>query len=193
MPLKIDFVSDVSCPWCAIGLNALEQALARVAPQIQASLHFQPFELNRRSPPRARTSSSTWGASTASTRADRRQCRGHPPAWCQRGLRVRPGQAQPHLQHLRRPPPAALGRRGGCGPAARAQACAVQGLFHRRPESGRPCRAACRPRPRRGWMPTRPPASWPAITLPPTCARPRASTTSRASARCRPSSSTTAT
>lgn len=44
--MKIDFVSDVSCPWCAIGLNALEQALARVAPEIQASLHFQPFELN---------------------------------------------------------------------------------------------------------------------------------------------------
>jgi len=44
--LKIDFVSDVSCPWCAIGLNALEQALQRVAPQIQATLHFQPFELN---------------------------------------------------------------------------------------------------------------------------------------------------
>lgn len=44
--MKIDFVSDVSCPWCAIGLNALEQALARVAPEIQATLHFQPFELN---------------------------------------------------------------------------------------------------------------------------------------------------
>ena len=44
--MKIDFVSDVSCPWCAIGLNALEQALARVAPDIQASVHFQPFELN---------------------------------------------------------------------------------------------------------------------------------------------------
>jgi len=44
--LKIDFVSDVSCPWCAIGLNALEQALQRVAPDIQATLHFQPFELN---------------------------------------------------------------------------------------------------------------------------------------------------
>ena len=44
--MKIDFVSDVSCPWCAIGLNALEQALARVAPEIQARLHFQPFELN---------------------------------------------------------------------------------------------------------------------------------------------------
>jgi len=44
--VKIDFVSDVSCPWCAIGLNALEQALARVAPDITATLHFQPFELN---------------------------------------------------------------------------------------------------------------------------------------------------
>ena len=44
--MKIDFVSDVSCPWCAIGLNALEQALARIGPQLQATLHFQPFELN---------------------------------------------------------------------------------------------------------------------------------------------------
>lgn len=45
-PLKIDFVSDVSCPWCAIGLAALEQALARVQPDVTAELHFQPFELN---------------------------------------------------------------------------------------------------------------------------------------------------
>ena len=45
--LKIDFVSDVSCPWCAVGLKSLEQALARVAADgIQADLHFQPFELN---------------------------------------------------------------------------------------------------------------------------------------------------
>ncbi len=44
--LKIDFVSDVSCPWCAIGLAALEQALARVQPDVAAELHFQPFELN---------------------------------------------------------------------------------------------------------------------------------------------------
>ena len=48
--MKIDFVSDVSCPWCAVGLNALEQALARVAPDIQATLHFQPFELNPKMP-----------------------------------------------------------------------------------------------------------------------------------------------
>lgn len=44
--LKIDFVSDVSCPWCAIGLASLERALERVQPDIAAELHFQPFELN---------------------------------------------------------------------------------------------------------------------------------------------------
>ena len=45
-PLKIDFVSDISCPWCAIGLKSLDQALERVAGDISAELHFQPFELN---------------------------------------------------------------------------------------------------------------------------------------------------
>ena len=49
--MKIDFVSDVSCPWCAIGLNALEQALARLDGQVRAELHFQPFELNPQMPP----------------------------------------------------------------------------------------------------------------------------------------------
>ncbi|MDR7148419.1 putative DsbA family dithiol-disulfide isomerase [Hydrogenophaga palleronii] len=45
-PLKIDFVSDVSCPWCAIGLGALEEALTTLKDEVQAELHFQPFELN---------------------------------------------------------------------------------------------------------------------------------------------------
>ena len=44
--LKIDFVSDVSCPWCAIGLASLETALAGLGSEVQAQLHFQPFELN---------------------------------------------------------------------------------------------------------------------------------------------------
>lgn len=44
--LKIDFVSDVSCPWCAIGLKSLEQALGNLQGQVAADLHFQPFELN---------------------------------------------------------------------------------------------------------------------------------------------------
>ncbi|MFK2872615.1 DsbA family oxidoreductase [Dyella lipolytica] len=44
--LKIDFVSDVVCPWCAIGLKSLEQALQRLNGEVVAELHFQPFELN---------------------------------------------------------------------------------------------------------------------------------------------------
>ena len=50
-PLKIDFVSDVACPWCAVGLGALEQALQRLEGTVQAQLHFQPFELNPQMPP----------------------------------------------------------------------------------------------------------------------------------------------
>ncbi|WP_338766706.1 DsbA family oxidoreductase [Massilia sp. METH4] len=44
-PLRIDFVSDVSCPWCAVGLKSLETALARI-PEADVEFHFQPFELN---------------------------------------------------------------------------------------------------------------------------------------------------
>ncbi|WP_082702316.1 DsbA family oxidoreductase [Pseudacidovorax intermedius] len=44
--LRIDFVSDVSCPWCAVGLASLQTAMQRVAPDVQVALHFQPFELN---------------------------------------------------------------------------------------------------------------------------------------------------
>jgi len=44
--LRIDFVSDVACPWCAVGLNALEKALQAVAADLPVELHFQPFELN---------------------------------------------------------------------------------------------------------------------------------------------------
>jgi predicted DsbA family dithiol-disulfide isomerase len=43
--MKIDFVSDVSCPWCAIGLKSLEKALQNL-PELKVEMHFQPFELN---------------------------------------------------------------------------------------------------------------------------------------------------
>lgn len=49
-PIKIDFVSDVSCPWCVIGLNSLEDALAKLGDQVSAEIHFQPFELNPKMP-----------------------------------------------------------------------------------------------------------------------------------------------
>ncbi len=44
--MKIEFVSDVACPWCAIGLAALETALDRIGDDIPVDLHFEPFELN---------------------------------------------------------------------------------------------------------------------------------------------------
>jgi predicted DsbA family dithiol-disulfide isomerase len=50
VPLRIDFVSDVVCPWCAIGLASLEQALQRLQGEVEADVHFQPFELNPRMP-----------------------------------------------------------------------------------------------------------------------------------------------
>ena len=48
--IKIDFVSDVSCPWCVIGLRALNQALEQLGDEVQAEIHFQPFELNPNMP-----------------------------------------------------------------------------------------------------------------------------------------------
>jgi predicted DsbA family dithiol-disulfide isomerase len=44
--MKIDFVSDISCPWCIIGLRGLEEALARIGDLIDPDITFQPFELN---------------------------------------------------------------------------------------------------------------------------------------------------
>jgi len=46
VPIRIDFVSDIVCPWCAVGLAALEQAIARVGDGVAVALHVQPFELN---------------------------------------------------------------------------------------------------------------------------------------------------
>ncbi|GAA5785280.1 DsbA family oxidoreductase [Chitiniphilus shinanonensis] len=45
-PLKIDFVSDVSCPWCAVGLYGLQRAAEQLGDEVALALHFQPFELN---------------------------------------------------------------------------------------------------------------------------------------------------
>ena len=44
--MKIDFVSDIACPWCAVGLNALEIALKRIGDDMPTTVHMRPFELN---------------------------------------------------------------------------------------------------------------------------------------------------
>lgn len=45
-PLRIDFISDIACPWCVIGLRSLQQALGEIGDEVVAEIHFQPFELN---------------------------------------------------------------------------------------------------------------------------------------------------
>ncbi len=49
--IQIDFVSDVVCPWCAVGLASLETALKRLEGEVEAEIQFQPFELNPDMPP----------------------------------------------------------------------------------------------------------------------------------------------
>lgn len=50
-PLRIDFVSDVACPWCVVGLRSLMTAIGRIGDAVEAEIHFQPFELNPDMPP----------------------------------------------------------------------------------------------------------------------------------------------
>jgi len=47
---RIDFVSDVACPWCAIGLASLKSALTKLEGSVEAEIHLQPFELNPQMP-----------------------------------------------------------------------------------------------------------------------------------------------
>ncbi len=44
--LDIEFVSDVACPWCAVGLASLERAIGNLAGEVEVRMHFEPFELN---------------------------------------------------------------------------------------------------------------------------------------------------
>lgn len=49
--LRIDFVSDVVCPWCLIGLANLERALANLGDEVPVELVFHPLQLNPGLPP----------------------------------------------------------------------------------------------------------------------------------------------
>jgi predicted DsbA family dithiol-disulfide isomerase len=51
VPLRIDIVSDVVCPWCIIGLKQVEQALTLVGQDIAAETYWHPFQLNPHMPP----------------------------------------------------------------------------------------------------------------------------------------------
>jgi predicted DsbA family dithiol-disulfide isomerase len=44
--MRIDFISDIACPWCAVGVASFEKALQGLGSDFKYELHFQPFELN---------------------------------------------------------------------------------------------------------------------------------------------------
>jgi predicted DsbA family dithiol-disulfide isomerase len=48
--IKIDYVSDIACPWCAVGLGNLNQAIAELSDKANFEVHFHPFELNPNMP-----------------------------------------------------------------------------------------------------------------------------------------------
>ena len=73
--LKIDFVSDIACPWCAVGLGALEQALGNLKGEVVADLHFQPFELNPNMGPGGQDLGEHLSAKYGSTPAQQAQTR----------------------------------------------------------------------------------------------------------------------
>ncbi|MBH0007463.1 DsbA family protein [Psychrobacter sp. SWN149] len=51
-PLQIDIVSDVVCPWCAIGYSQLDEALKQTNTPFE--IHWHPFELNPNTPAKGR-------------------------------------------------------------------------------------------------------------------------------------------
>jgi predicted DsbA family dithiol-disulfide isomerase len=51
LPLRIDIISDVVCPWCIIGYKQLQRALAQMEGRFTVDIHWQPFELNPQMPP----------------------------------------------------------------------------------------------------------------------------------------------
>jgi predicted DsbA family dithiol-disulfide isomerase len=44
--LQIDLVSDVACPWCAIGYRRLELAMEELEPELAVRVRWRAFQLN---------------------------------------------------------------------------------------------------------------------------------------------------
>ncbi len=74
--LKIDFVSDVACPWCAVGLYALQEALRRLPGQA-VELRLQPFELNPAMGPEGEDSTEHLARKYGRTPAQLEEARAH--------------------------------------------------------------------------------------------------------------------
>ncbi|MFN3619332.1 DsbA family oxidoreductase [Sphingorhabdus sp.] len=80
VPLRIDIVSDVVCPWCIIGLKQVEKALTLVGQEIAAETHWHPFELNPNMPPEGEDTAEhiarKYGSTPEQSRANRQRLSG---------------------------------------------------------------------------------------------------------------------
>jgi predicted DsbA family dithiol-disulfide isomerase len=73
--LKIEIISDVSCPWCIIGYTSLSLALNKLVPEISAQLVWLPFELNPQMPAEGQHMGEHLQQKYGSTQADIDQAR----------------------------------------------------------------------------------------------------------------------
>jgi len=77
VPLRIDIVSDVVCPWCIIGLKQVEQALTLVGQDIAAETYWHPFQLNPHMPPEGEDTAEhiarKYGSTPEQSRANRQR------------------------------------------------------------------------------------------------------------------------
>ncbi|MDP4301201.1 DsbA family oxidoreductase [Leptothrix discophora] len=46
VPMTIEVVSDVVCPWCAVGVSSLMRAVEQLEGELSPRIRFEPFELN---------------------------------------------------------------------------------------------------------------------------------------------------
>lgn len=49
--IKLDFISDVACPWCVIGYKRLIKAISEMAVDDKIEIEWHPFQLNTDMPP----------------------------------------------------------------------------------------------------------------------------------------------
>lgn len=77
IPLRIDIVSDVVCPWCIIGLKQVEKALTLVGRDLAVETHWQPFQLNPNMPPEGEDTAEhiarKYGSTAEQSRANRQR------------------------------------------------------------------------------------------------------------------------
>jgi predicted DsbA family dithiol-disulfide isomerase len=73
--LKIDIVSDVVCPWCAIGYKRLERAIDELGVQDQVEIEWQPFQLNPHMPPEGQNITEHIAEKYGSTLAQQKESR----------------------------------------------------------------------------------------------------------------------